>query len=297
MGGVNLKLTQLEYILTVSECGSITAATEKLFVTQPTLSQQIMKLEEELGVQLFVRQSRNMVTTLAGEEFLVYARRILNDLDCLTNAMTDYSMHNKGKIRIGMFSSFGASSILNRLFLFSRENPMIETLITVNEGKTLLNMLTAHHLDAAFIPFYGNPPDIQGIYMTKMYDTNMFVLLSPDHPLREKCCIDYTDMKDENIIMPLITSNLHSILVAGFSNSNVNPKIICETCHPEIMVQMVVGKMGVAFGSEVLVQANIYNGIMYRPLKRVITQTIYFAMPMDACEIPANRKFLNFISG
>ena len=86
-----MKINQIEYVFEVARCGNMTAAAAKLFVTQPTLSQQIMNLEAELGVKLFTRMPRSMLLTPAGEEFLIYAKRILSDLENLNVTMEDYA--------------------------------------------------------------------------------------------------------------------------------------------------------------------------------------------------------------
>ncbi len=290
-----MNLTQIKYVLAVSDYGSITAASRELFVTQPTISQQIKKLEKELGVQLFLRQSRNMILTAAGEGFVAYGRRIINNFEHLTGAMMDYSTHKKGKIRIGMFSTFGSSYLVNKLSLFSKKYPKIETLITVGEGNALQNMLTNHQLDAAFIPYYGDLPIVSDLYMSKMYESQMHVLLPDNHRLLSKDVLDYGDLQEENIVMPSVESNFYSVLQGEFSKNNIAPKVICTTSHPDIMVRMVIENLGIAFGSQFLIKANKDKGVKNRPLKKEIIQSICFAMPIDACELPSNKKFFDFI--
>ncbi len=290
-----MKLSQLEYVYEVSQCGSMTAAANKLFVTQPTLSQQIINLENELGVKLFVRLSRSVLLTPAGEEFLIYAKRILSDVEKLTESMADYSTLRRGKVRIGMLSTFGCFNIINKLAIFKKENPTIDTRITVDQSKHLIGMMVSHQLDVAFIMASNPLPDAPRLQLTKLFDSEIMALLPNGHPLAAKNRVTFSDLAGENIIMPSPSSTLHASIFAGFHNEGIDPVVISETSHPELFIQMVANGMGIAFASERVVAGNRHHSFLSRPLVGDLAQSIYFAVLEDTYEIPSIRRFADYI--
>ncbi|MGI6402616.1 MAG: LysR family transcriptional regulator [Oscillospiraceae bacterium] len=290
-----MKLSQLEYVYEVSCCGSMTAAANKLFVTQPTLSQQIMNLENELGVKLFVRLSRSVIPTPAGEEFLIYAKRILSDVEKLKESMADYSSLRRGKVRIGMLSTFGCFNIINKLAIFKKENPTIDTRITVSQSKHLVEMMMSHQLDVAFIMASNPLPDEPRLQLTKLFDSEMMALMPNGHPLGEKSQITFADLAKENIIMPSRSSTLYASISAGFHNLGIEPHVISETSHPELFIQMVANGMGIAFASERVVAGNRHHSFLARPLVGDLAQSIYFAVLEDTYEVPSIRCFSDYI--
>ncbi|WP_420995378.1 transcriptional regulator CynR [Cupriavidus sp. 30B13] len=99
-------LRHVRYFLAVAECGNFTRAAEVLHVSQPTLSQQIRQLEDTLGVQLFDRSGRSIRTTDAGQAYLIYARRALQDLEAGKRAVHDVQELTRGTLRLAMTPTF-----------------------------------------------------------------------------------------------------------------------------------------------------------------------------------------------
>ena len=92
-----MERSQLIYVVTVAECGSVTRAAEKLHLSQPSLSNQIIHLEQELGIALFARVRKRVHLTEAGEVFVRHAQRILNDMQALAERMEDYAANRSGR--------------------------------------------------------------------------------------------------------------------------------------------------------------------------------------------------------
>lgn len=134
----------LRYLLAIAEYGSFTRAAEVLYVSQPTLSQQIKQLEESLGVQLLDRSSRNVRLTDAGQVYLRHARRALGELDAGTRAINDVLDLSRGSLRVGWtpITDFLACHLLvafNRLYpgivLNTFEMPQDDIEVAVAEDK------------------------------------------------------------------------------------------------------------------------------------------------------------------
>ena len=168
-----MQLQQIHYVLKVHECGSFSAAARELFITQPTLSQQVMALEKELGVTLFIRHPRGVYLTDAGEEFIFYARRILNEVSSMESSMGSYAAQSKGLVKIGVLWVFAYLGIADVLSGFRAAHPQIETSMKVNGSVMLLNMLQNRDVDAIFFISMEQGIQRSDLYAQKLMENDM----------------------------------------------------------------------------------------------------------------------------
>ncbi len=114
-----MEIHQLEYFLAVEKYRNFSTASLEICVSQSTLSQQIKKLEDELGVKLFIRYSRSVRLTPAGEDFLVHAQRIVSEIQQSRETIQKYISFDKGSIKIGVFPNMaclGLNKIITSFF-------------------------------------------------------------------------------------------------------------------------------------------------------------------------------------
>ncbi len=145
-------LYQLTTFVTVISEGSMTAAADKLFLTQPAVSQQIRNLEEDLGVDLLVRGVRQIKATSQGEILFEYAKRILQLTQKAEIAIKSIGAELKGQLRIGTLNSVGLqmmSPIVGRLM---RNNPDLMLKIDYAKGDELIRQFKKNQLDVIIIP-------------------------------------------------------------------------------------------------------------------------------------------------
>ncbi len=145
-------LYQLTTFVTVISEGSMTAAADKLFLTQPAVSQQIRNLEEDLGVELLVRGVRQIKPTPQGEILFEYARKILQLTQQAEIAIKSIGAELKGQLRIGTLNSIGLqlmSPIVGRLM---RHNPELMLRIDYAKGEELIRQFKKGQLDVIIIP-------------------------------------------------------------------------------------------------------------------------------------------------
>lgn len=128
-----MTLQQLKYAVTVSECGTISAAAEKLFISQPSLTTAIRDLEQELGITIFSRTNRGVIVSREGEEFLGYARQILSQTQLLQER---FGARSEGELRFSVSSQHFNFTVL----AFAR-------LVRAYPGSPLQPLLSGdHHL-------------------------------------------------------------------------------------------------------------------------------------------------------
>lgn len=293
-----MQLHQLRYVVKASQRGNFSLAAKDLFITQPTLSQQIKSLELELGIPLFFRHSKSVSLTPAGEEFVLYAKRILNDLDALQLSMEEQKTLSRGRLIVGALWIIGyleQSCIIQR---FIQDHPNIDVSIRIDGSNRLYQMLLEREIDAAIL--IGNESLLSNdeIAYKKLADDRFMIILSKRNPLSQKDSLSISDLKEEKIIMPSPDSTLRRKLSALFHTAEIIPHIVCESSQSDTSVQLASQNYGVAFSSESIARA-LDNGL-YRavPLTPPLNRPIYLAVLKSMQTYPTVREFSKyFITG
>lgn len=144
----NMELRQLKYFVEVSRLKSFSLASKTLFITQSTISQQISKLEEELGVELLTRDTRHVALSEYGEQFYPCALQILEDARAGTDRIRDVMDLHVGTLSVG--STYAFSPLLKQTVLdFYRKYPKIKLIIIITSKEELMQKLLNHELDVA----------------------------------------------------------------------------------------------------------------------------------------------------
>lgn len=143
---------QLQYILKVAQCGSITRAAAQLYIAQPSLSNSISKAEKELGVLLFDRSVNPIQLTLAGEEFVKDAKHILYLQEQMQKKLQDISQVSRGRIRIGISYERGTFMLPRILPVFRERFPDVSVEVVSGSHQKLTAQLSEGALDIVFLP-------------------------------------------------------------------------------------------------------------------------------------------------
>lgn len=243
--------------MAVAELEHFGQAAEKCNVSQPTLSGQIKKLEEELDVVLFERTNRRVLLTEAGRHVIVSAQRILHEVD------TIYSTARFGQDPLAGIFRLGAFPTLST-YLFPSLVPKVKTAmpnlrLILNEDKTptLIDDLVKGHIDAALLAL---PVENQSLVSRKLFDDDFYLAVSPGHELTKHSTIEHKSLKKHN---PLLLEEWHSLLdqwlVAGDHDEQDFKATSMETLR-----QMVKAGMGITFMPKIAIKENEI-GIEYIP--------------------------------
>ena len=169
-----LNLSQLQtFVMVVSE-GSMTAAADKLFLTQPAVSQQMKNLEDELGVELVVRGSKSIKTTAQGEVLYELAKKILNLAQQAEISIKSVGAQLRGQLRIGTLNTIGLhlmSPVVSRLLKF---NPDFKIKVDYAKGEDLIKAYENNELDVVVLP------DVEKNYGKTFKDTSANILLKEE---------------------------------------------------------------------------------------------------------------------
>ncbi len=174
---------QLTYVLAVAECRSISKAAEKLYVTQPSLSQFIHSLEKQLGIKLFDRSVTPIALTDAGQLYVEWARKILAMEESMNNALSDLMGLETGTVRIGA-SSFRVRCLLARsIAAFHAKYPQIRLAIHEADMKQLRDLLAAGSIDFAI---GSGDFEEKALHVEELAQERLYLAVSPHHPITKQ---------------------------------------------------------------------------------------------------------------
>lgn len=144
-----MNLKQAQYIKTIAECGNITAAAKKLFVSQPSLSQMLRQLEQEIGMPIFDRSTSPLRLTYAGEKYLYAAERILAVNSELENQLREIRQEHSGRLRLGISVTRAMQVMPLVLPVFAGQYPNVTLELTESGSATLEELLQNGSIDLA----------------------------------------------------------------------------------------------------------------------------------------------------
>ena len=160
-----MTITQLQYVLAVAENKNFTLAAEKCFVTQPTLSMQIQKVEEELGIQIFDRTKKPIQLTEIGEKIVNQAKNIVNEADRIQDIVDQQKGFIGGEFRIGIIPTIMPTLLPMFLNNFIKKYPKVKLIIEELNTKDIIIKLNNGHLDAAIAATPLNEDKIKEIVL------------------------------------------------------------------------------------------------------------------------------------
>jgi LysR family hydrogen peroxide-inducible transcriptional activator len=231
-----MELNQLRYVLAVAEAGNFTRASVKLNIAQPSVSQQINKLERELGHKLFHRIGRKAVATEAGTAFLERARKILFEVEDAANELKDHPTLER-KITVGAIPSL-APFLLPSLVARCRVRfPNLQVNIREDFKITLIRDILEGELDLALVALPITDPSIHAEVLWK---EPLILVVAKDHPLASKDRVTSADLASETFILLGSSSSLAAQVRRFCGEHDFEPRI-GSRCSQIATVKALVG--------------------------------------------------------
>ena len=193
-----MTLTELRYIVAVAQEHHFGRAAQRCFVSQPTLSIAIKKLEEELGVALFDRSSNEIRPTDAGLRILDQAQRVLEEADMIKQLAKEEQNELEGSFKLGLIFTV-APYLLPKLIVSLRDlAPKMPLMLEENHTAVLTDMLKKGELDAIVV---ADPYQEAGVVTIPLYDEPFFVITPKGHPFEEMDEITTQELADEQVLL------------------------------------------------------------------------------------------------
>jgi LysR family transcriptional regulator, hydrogen peroxide-inducible genes activator len=238
-----MEVHQLRYFRAVARHGTFTRASEVEHVAQPSLSQQILKLEAELGARLFDRLPRSAKLTVFGKTFLPKAERILRDLEEAKTELREMSSNDKGEVVVGIIPTIAAYLLPKLLNDFTARHPLVNIKIIEDITPTLLQRLHEGTIDLAVaaLPVSGNE-----LASVELFREKLYAVLPEKHRLASRVSISLADLNREPFLLLKEGHCFRDSVIAACNKVKVSPSIVFESGQFATILAMVSAGMGVS---------------------------------------------------
>lgn len=285
-----MELRQLEYFQAVCRLKNITRAAEQMYVTQPTITVAIRRLEKEVGVILFDRSQRNFALTTEGQVFLQRVDTTLQGLKDAIVEMRDYVNLRKGTIKLGLPPMVGTFFLPTIFVDFQKQYPAVE-IITVEAGSlSIRELLKNGELDVGIVVITEAEPQLETLPLAK---GEIHVCLSNEHPLSRSSIISFAQLRDEAFVLIPDGTYVRRTITTEFKRHQITPRIILSSGQVETLLRLVRKGVGLSFLIDFI--ARQYPDIVVLPLSEPLPIEIGLAWKKDKYLSLASQAFIDFL--
>jgi len=239
---MNLAIRHLKLMAAVAETGSITRAGNLLHLTQSALSHQLRDAEEQLGAALFERKNGKMILTSAGDRLLQTARTVLAELGRAESDIQKNGDNAKGLIRLSTQCHTAYHWFPSRLILFQKKFPGVEVQLVLEATNNPFEALLEGRLDLALV---CDRIRNRKIRYTPLFEDDVLIVVPPEHGLAAKGFAAPEDFATENILLYPPKSD-STLLTKVLDPAGIRPRKIREVLVTEVILEMVIGGLGIA---------------------------------------------------
>lgn len=236
-----MDIKKLIYFVTIVEEGNISAASKKLHIAQPPLSSQLKMLEEELGIKLMERGSRNITLTEGGKLLYKRAKNIIELAEATKRELEDFENGEQGTFSLGTVSSSGAILLSRRVIKFHKDYPKIY--FHIHEGNTyeLLELLTAGIIEMAIVRTPFKMDKFNGVFLDE--EPMIAVMRSELNFNGNESKIKLKSLEGKPVI---IYRRLKSLIVSSCNIEGFEPTIFCENDDARTTLMWAQAGLGIA---------------------------------------------------
>jgi LysR family transcriptional regulator, transcription activator of glutamate synthase operon len=240
-----MDLRQLRYLVALAEERNFTRAAASLHIAQPAMSQQIRRLEDELGLAVVERTTRRVKLTDAGELLVVRARRILVELEAAETELQALRGMYIGHVTIGAMHTMGPVDLSLALALFRERHPDVQFTVREQTSEETAEMLRVDELDLGFLSVTERV-ESHGLGLHQLLSEELVVLLPPSHRLGKRRQIRMAELAAEPFISFRTGARLRELLVSAGHEAGFEPRVTLESNESQRVRRLVSRGLGVA---------------------------------------------------
>ncbi|MBI2772222.1 MAG: LysR family transcriptional regulator [Burkholderiales bacterium] len=282
-----MELRHLRYFTALAECLSFTRAAERAHVTQSTLSHQIRQLEEELGQPLFDRIGKRVMLTEAGETFLGYAAKALQEVDHGLSHLMRAVDEISGEVRIGATGTFNIGFVPEALALFLRRHPTVKVTVDELAADAIAQRLIDASLDVGIA---YQPSDPTHLWFEPLYTEEMVLVVARGHAMAQRKRVRMVELHRQSLVLLPRGFATRTMLDECFRACGAEPVIAAEMNTIAPIVGLVARTQLAAIVSSHAVQPR--DDVCVIPLESPTpVRTPGMLWKRDAKQAPAVRSF------
>lgn len=241
-GSDTMDIRHLIYFTETARSRSFTKASQHLHVTQPSISKMIKGLEDELGVTLLNRTTKQLELTDAGKAVFNKAQEIVSCFHNLTTELNDVMHLNKGSVIIGLPPMVGVSFFPKVIGEFNKRYPDINLQLIEVGSKAVETGVEEGSLDLGVVAL---PAKDNVFNMVSFVHDQLMLVVHPGHPLQAKTAVHFSDLRNEPFILYREDFSLHDRILERCIRAGFRPRIICESSQWDFMAEMAAQQLGI----------------------------------------------------
>lgn len=253
-----MTIRHLRIFIEVVDCGKMSAAAKKLFISQPTVSQAIKELEVHYGVLLFERIGKKLYITEKGKNLLLFARNLVKQFDDMEEKI--FQANYVEKIRIGATITVGNCILSDVVNSFNEINPQVEIYSYVNNTKDIEEKLLKSELDIGIVEGEVKSTDLISIPEVNDY---LILACSTKHPFAKKKVVKLSDLTTESFAMREQGSGTRELFEKYMSENRMPIKVVFEGNSSDSIKKAIIENQCLAVISIRLVEEEIKRGQIY----------------------------------
>ncbi len=247
-----MNLKDLKYLVALADTGHFGKAAARTFVSQPTLSAQLKKLEEFLGVKLVERQPKNVQLTEVGKQVVIRARRMLEDGDEIVALARNNTDPLAGKLKLALIPTIGPYLLPRIMPKIRKALPHLGLMLYEHQTEPLLKRLRDGEIDLGIIAL---PFAQDGLESQELYEEAFTLALPTSHPLAERTTIKLADLKGHTLLLLEDGHCLRDQALEVCSRVDVREAEDFRATSLETLRQMVIAGLGITLLPELAVEA------------------------------------------
>lgn len=259
--GNAVEIRQLRYFISAVRHGSLRAAAREHYITQPAVSIQLKKLEEELGEKLYVRRGRRIEPTQAGSFLLADAEEIVERIDRLTQSVGVVRTMKRGVLKMGSIDAASIYVLPGVFRAFRRRFPGIDVQVIVSDSQTLVTALGAGTIEIAVVTL---PPPGESYGVVPIYEDRMVLVVHPRHALarsRRRGRMLERVAETGLITYPARSTTRH-LIEKVFLDNGLTPRVTMEMSSPEAIKKLAEAGLGASILPAQVVAGEVKRGTL-----------------------------------
>jgi DNA-binding transcriptional LysR family regulator len=242
---MHMELRQLRYLVAVAEERHFTRAAAREHVAQPALSQQIRKLEAEVGLALVQRTTRRVAMTQAGELLVERARHVIAEIDAAQAELQVLAGVQSGRLSIGALHTMGPVDLSLLLAAFHRDHPAVELTVREQSSEELAEMLRVDEIDLAFLSVTERIQS-RGLTLHRLVTEELVAVLPAGHRLARRRGVHLAELAEDPFISFREGSRPRELLDCAAAEARFAPRIALESNESRRIRSLVSSGLGVA---------------------------------------------------
>ncbi|PYZ91709.1 LysR family transcriptional regulator [Salipaludibacillus keqinensis] len=289
-----MELRQIKYFMEVATREHMTEAAHSLHVAQSAVSRQVVNLEKELGVDLFIREGRRLKLTPIGKIFLERISHAMNVIDNATREVSEYLEPEKGTLRIAFPISLAAHTLPTAISSFRMQYPEVKFQLKQGLYNDLIDGVVKGDFNLALI---GPVPMNENRVKRKiLFTENVVALLPIHHPLADRSSLRLWELKDDPFVLLPKGFVFRDIVINACKELGFSPHVAFEGDDIDALKGLVAAGLGVTLMPEVTLVDSLFRSTVKVPVVEPnVTRTVGVITPKERVLLPTEQLFYEFI--